>query len=56
VRVQLDASGDGLWAIDDIEYGSSVPEPSTLILFGIAGLLMTRVKWARRAAASKAVD
>lgn len=41
VRVQLDASGDGLWAVDNLEYGGEpVPEPGTLALLGLgmAGL------------------
>lgn len=32
--VQLDASGDGEWGIDTIEYGSQVPIPGAVWLFG----------------------
>jgi len=39
--VQLDASGDGEWGIDMIEYGV-VPEPSTLALLGLALLPLGR--------------
>ena len=35
-KVQLDASGDGLWGMDNIEYGT-VPEPTTLTLLALAG-------------------
>ena len=53
VSVALDASGDGTWGIDTIEYGvvpqAGVPEPSTLSLamgaLGIAAML-----WRRRRA------
>lgn len=36
-RLQMDASGDGRWGIDNIEYGNSqeVPEPSALVMLGI---------------------
>ncbi len=48
VKVQLDASGDGEWGIDNIEYGVKavprVPEPFTMILLGtgLAGLGVMR--------------
>jgi len=46
VKVELDASGDGMWGIDNLEYGVVVPEPSTLVLAGLAllaaGLLKNR--------------
>jgi hypothetical protein len=36
--ILLDASGDGLWGIDNIEYGRAAPEPGTCALFA-AGVL-----------------
>ncbi len=36
-RIQLDASGDGMWGMDNIEYGT-VPEPGSLTLLAIAGV------------------
>lgn len=43
--VQLDASGDGRWGIDTIEYGILVPEPQTsvLMLLIATSLLLRRV-------------
>lgn len=35
--VQFDATGDGEWGIDNIEYGQPVPEPESWLLF-LAGL------------------
>jgi hypothetical protein len=39
VRVEMAASGDGIWGLDNIEYGQTadavVPEPSVLILLGV---------------------
>ena len=42
ISVQLNASGDGLWAVDNLEYGSPVPLPGAiyLMVFGITGLLV----------------
>jgi hypothetical protein len=54
-RVQLDASGDGLWGIDNIEYGgfSAVPEPSSFALLGAGALgLVGYVRRRRRRLAS----
>ena len=46
--VLLDASGDGWWGLDNIQYGnnSPVPEPCTMILLGtgLAGLAGVRRK------------
>lgn len=56
-RVQLDASGDGRWGVDTIEYGvvssTVVPEPSSLMLFGIGGLALMGSLWRRRKPACK---
>lgn len=40
-QVKLDASGDGKWGIDTIEYGAPVPIPGAAWLFvsGLAGLV-----------------
>ena len=49
-RIELDASGDGRWAVDNIEYGSegnTIPEPSAWVLT-LAGLCA--LAWRRRAA------
>ncbi len=53
-RVRLNASGDGLWGIDNIEYGilpgtRPVPEPSTLafMAMGSAFLFWTRRNFSR---------
>jgi hypothetical protein len=42
ISVELNASGDGSWAVDNLEYGSPVPIPGAiyLLLSGIAGLLV----------------
>ena len=48
IKVQLDASGDGRWGVDNLEYGvlAEVPEPGTLVLLGLgllgAGLVRRR--------------
>jgi hypothetical protein len=45
VRVELDASGDGGWGVDNIEYGQvpqQAPEPSVFILLSV-GLASMRV-------------
>jgi hypothetical protein len=39
IRVRVDASGDGRWDLDNIEYGvrvivDGIPEPPTLLLAG----------------------
>jgi hypothetical protein len=43
-KVQLDATGDELWGIDTIEYGSAVPIPGAIWLFGpgLAGIFGIR--------------
>lgn len=40
IRVQLDASGDGRWGVDNLEYGvaAAAPEPGTLVLLGLGML------------------
>jgi len=51
VLVKLDASGDGLWGIDNIEYGTAappaVPEPGSLLLLGTALVGLSRA-WQKR--------
>ncbi len=51
VLVKLDASGDGRWGIDNIEYGTipsdAVPEPGSLILLG-TGLVVLGRAWRKR--------
>lgn len=40
-QVRLDATGDGLWGIDNIQYGVvavPVPEPSGVVLMGVGAL------------------
>ena len=39
IGIQFDATGDGQWAVDNLEYGV-VPEPATMTLLGL-GLLGT---------------
>ena len=42
-KVQMDASGDGGWGIDNLEYGvEAVPEPATLSVLALAGLAALR--------------
>jgi hypothetical protein len=43
IRLQLDASGDGRWGIDNLRYGL-VPDPATLALvaLGASGVLLRR--------------
>lgn len=31
-KLELNASGDGRWGLDHIEYGSNIPEPSSILL------------------------
>jgi PEP-CTERM motif len=50
-KIQFDASGDGIWGIDNIEFGANaavVPEPSSLVLFGIGGAIALAVAQVRR--------
>lgn len=49
VRVQLDSSGDNIWAIDNIEYGA-VPLPASLWL--LAGALGLGAAWPARGRAT----
>lgn len=47
LRVQLDASGDGRWGVDNIEYGQvaqQIPEPSSVLLLGLGLALMGIVR------------
>jgi len=46
IRLQLDASGDGQWGVDNIQFGT-VPEPATLTLVG-AGVVATITRRRRR--------
>lgn len=40
-RIELDASGDGSWGLDNIEFGlTPVPLPGALVLFAPAALLL----------------
>jgi hypothetical protein len=51
VRVELDASGDGLWGVDNIEYGqlAQIPEPSVVLLLGLGLASMGLLRARRRA-------
>lgn len=42
--IQLNATGDNSWAVDDLEFGAPVPVPGALYLFlsGVAGLVLSR--------------
>jgi hypothetical protein len=51
--VQLDASGDAEWGIDNIEYGvvqqqNVIPEPSTAVSFGLGIAVLIGGGWLRR--------
>lgn len=48
--VQFDATGDGNWGLDNIEYGDTapVPEPSSCVLLTLAGALFGGYRFHRR--------
>jgi len=50
LRVELDASGDGRWGVDNIEYGQAeaVPDPSVLILLGVSLTSLPLLRLRRR--------
>ena len=41
--VEMDASGDGVWGVDNFEYGG-VPEPSSILLLAMGMISLGRRK------------